>query len=161
MDVPGDLLTDALTVAVGGQPVGVVGMLAPAALDLLDGRAPVAYAELNLSALLGLAGTRPARLRALQPPARPPSATSPSCSRAPKPWATCSRRSSAAGAPLVRDVRVFDLYEGAGVPEGHRSVAFKLTLATDTGTLRDAEVEAAITAVRKAVETQHSAALRG
>ena len=33
--------------------------------------------------------------------------------------------------PLLVDLRVFDLYEGKGIPEGHRSVAFRLRYQSD------------------------------
>jgi phenylalanyl-tRNA synthetase beta chain len=58
-------------------------------------------------------------------------------------------------------VRVFDLYEGEHVAEGQRSVAFSLHLAADADTLHDAEIETAVAAVRKAVETRHGGMLRG
>ncbi len=35
----------------------------------------------------------------------------------------------------VRDVQVFDVYEGPGIPEGHRSLAFRLDLLDPEGTL--------------------------
>ncbi|MEO6526331.1 MAG: phenylalanine--tRNA ligase subunit beta [Gemmatimonadaceae bacterium] len=47
---------------------------------------------------------------------------------------------SAAGELLERLV-VFDLYEGAGIEPGHRSVAWRLTLRHPERTLRDKEIE--------------------
>ncbi|MCC6319346.1 MAG: phenylalanine--tRNA ligase subunit beta [Gemmatimonadaceae bacterium] len=46
----------------------------------------------------------------------------------------------ASGALLER-LAVFDEYRGAGLPEGHRSVAWRLTFRDATRTLRDKEVE--------------------
>jgi phenylalanyl-tRNA synthetase beta chain len=42
---------------------------------------------------------------------------------------------------LLERVALFDLYEGAGVQDGHRSVAWRLTLRHPERTLRDREIE--------------------
>ncbi|MBK8249414.1 MAG: phenylalanine--tRNA ligase subunit beta [Gemmatimonadetes bacterium] len=46
----------------------------------------------------------------------------------------------AAGA-LLESLRLFDEYRGTGLPEGHRSVAWRLTFRDPSRTLRDKEVE--------------------
>ena len=43
---------------------------------------------------------------------------------------------------LIVNVGVFDLYAGAGVPEGKKSVALNVTLQPREKTLTDAEIEA-------------------
>jgi phenylalanyl-tRNA synthetase beta chain len=45
------------------------------------------------------------------------------------------------GGELVRDVRLFDSYEGPNLPEGKKSLAFKITLQSDERTLTDAEMK--------------------
>ena len=45
------------------------------------------------------------------------------------------------GGSLLERVTVFDLYQGDGVAEGHRSVAFRLRLQASDRTLRDQEVD--------------------
>ena len=52
-----------------------------------------------------------------------------------------------AGRPLLVDVQTFDLYEGKGIPEGYRSLAFRLRFQSDRRTLTDDEVERSVTAV--------------
>jgi phenylalanyl-tRNA synthetase beta chain len=52
-----------------------------------------------------------------------------------------------AGGALLEGVMIFDLYEGEGVPEGHRSVAFRLRFQSAERTLTDGEVEEAMDAV--------------
>ena len=47
----------------------------------------------------------------------------------------------AAAGDLLERLVVFDLYEGAGVDAGHRSVAWRLTLRHPERTLRDKEIE--------------------
>jgi phenylalanyl-tRNA synthetase beta chain len=48
---------------------------------------------------------------------------------------------------LLTDLRIFDLYEGEGVPGGHRSVAFRLRFQSGERTLMDEEVERAVSGV--------------
>ncbi|KQW86665.1 phenylalanine--tRNA ligase subunit beta [Brevundimonas sp. Root1279] len=43
---------------------------------------------------------------------------------------------------LIADVRVFDVYRGAGVPEGHKSVALEVVVQPREATLTEAEIEA-------------------
>ena len=42
---------------------------------------------------------------------------------------------------LLRDVTIFDVYEGKGVPEGKRSIALSITLQAPDRTLTDVEIE--------------------
>jgi phenylalanyl-tRNA synthetase beta chain len=49
----------------------------------------------------------------------------------------------AAGRPLLRDVRLFDLYRGESIPLGHKSLAYALTYQADDRTLTDNEVKKA------------------
>jgi phenylalanyl-tRNA synthetase beta chain len=65
-----------------------------------------------------------------------------------------------AGAPLVREVRVFDRYSGEQVGEGHVSLALRLSLADPGRTLTDEEIEAAVGRVRDALASR-GAHLRG
>ena len=43
---------------------------------------------------------------------------------------------------LIADARVFDVYQGAGVPEGMKSVAIEVVVQPREKTLTDAEIEA-------------------
>jgi phenylalanyl-tRNA synthetase beta chain len=57
-----------------------------------------------------------------------------------------------AAGPLLESVGPFDLYEGKGIPEGTRSVAFRLRFRAPDRTLTDAEVDASVAAVLAALE---------
>lgn len=48
-----------------------------------------------------------------------------------------------AGGDLVKDVKLFDLYEGEQIPEGKRSLAYSITFRSEERTLTDAEVNRA------------------
>jgi phenylalanyl-tRNA synthetase beta chain len=60
---------------------------------------------------------------------------------------------SSAGA-LLEDVFPFDLYEGKGIPEGTRSVAFRLRFRSPERTLTDREVDSAVDRVLAALEAK-------
>ena len=66
---------------------------------------------------------------------------------------------SAAG-KLLRDVKLFDMYRGVGVPVGKKSMAFSLELRADDRTLTDADSEAVTAKVLAALEEQLGATLR-
>lgn len=61
---------------------------------------------------------------------------------------------------LLKDVRVFDLYEGEHVGQGNKSLAFGLRLGADR-TLRDKDVDKVMNQVLKALEREFDAKLRG
>ncbi|MEY2700328.1 MAG: phenylalanine--tRNA ligase subunit beta [Pseudomonadota bacterium] len=63
-------------------------------------------------------------------------------------------------AELVRDVRVFDVYQGKGVPEGQKSIALGLTLQLDAETLTDECVDQCIQEVLRLLEHDFQARLR-
>jgi phenylalanyl-tRNA synthetase beta chain len=64
------------------------------------------------------------------------------------------------GGPYLREVRTFDIYTGAPIPEGSKSVALALQFRHDDRTLTDEEVEGAMQAVRTVAESQLGASLR-
>jgi len=61
---------------------------------------------------------------------------------------------------LVTGVDVFDVYEGAGVPEGSKSVAIAVTLQPVEKTLTDAEIEAVSARIVAEVSRKTGATLR-
>jgi phenylalanyl-tRNA synthetase beta chain len=61
---------------------------------------------------------------------------------------------------LISGVRVFDVYEGAGVPEGSKSVALDVTLQPRERTLTDAEIDALSARIVAAVEKATGGRLR-
>jgi phenylalanyl-tRNA synthetase beta chain len=58
------------------------------------------------------------------------------------------------GGELLEEVAVFDLYAGKGVPEGTRSVAWRLRFRHPERTLTDAEVESVVTNQLRALEEE-------
>ena len=67
---------------------------------------------------------------------------------------------TAAAGKLLRNVRLFDIYRGVGVPEGKKSLAFSLELRADDRTLTDADSEGVVNRVLAALAEKLGAALR-
>ena len=66
----------------------------------------------------------------------------------------------AAGGETLRDCKVFDVYTGAPIPPGFKSVAFSLTMRADDQTLTDEHADAIMKDVLKALKSEHNALLR-
>jgi phenylalanyl-tRNA synthetase beta chain len=60
-----------------------------------------------------------------------------------------------AAGPLLESVAPFDLYEGKGLPEGTRSLAWRLGYRAPDRTLTDREVDSSIDRVLKTLEERH------
>ena len=65
-----------------------------------------------------------------------------------------------AGGDLLKNVRLFDVYQGGSIPEGHKSLAYSLTYQTDDRTLTDDEVARVHARIVRTVERQLGAKLR-
>ena len=67
---------------------------------------------------------------------------------------------TAAAGKLLREIRLFDIYRGPGVPAGKKSMAFSLVLRADDRTLTDTDSEAVVAKVLSALEEKLNAVLR-
>ncbi|MBN1286627.1 MAG: phenylalanine--tRNA ligase subunit beta [Anaerolineae bacterium] len=65
-----------------------------------------------------------------------------------------------AGAPLLREARLFDVYQGEQIEPGKKSLAYALTFRSDTQTLTDKAVAKMQQKVIKALEKKFDAKLR-
>ena len=66
---------------------------------------------------------------------------------------------SAAG-KLLKNIRLFDIYRGTGVPEGKKSMAFSLELRAEDRTLTDSDSEGVVNKVLAALKEKLDAVLR-
>jgi phenylalanyl-tRNA synthetase beta chain len=78
-----------------------------------------------------------------------------------KPAADLVRAARGADKALIADARVFDVYEGKGVPEGKRSIALEVMVQPREKTLTEPEIEALSARVVAAVEKATGGMLRG
>ena len=66
----------------------------------------------------------------------------------------------AAGGKLLKGVQVFDLYQGKGIPEGKKSIAFNVELESKDSTLTDQEIVDVMTKIKDALANKNKAELR-
>lgn len=67
---------------------------------------------------------------------------------------------TAAAGKLLRDVKLFDIYRGVGVPDGKKSMAFSLELRADDRTLTDSDSEGVVTKILNSLSQKLNATLR-
>lgn len=65
-----------------------------------------------------------------------------------------------AGGSLLSKIEVFDVYEGTGIPEGKKSLAYSLTFEKSDRTLTDEEINSAMEKIIDFVEKKNGASLR-
>ncbi|MDR2502160.1 MAG: phenylalanine--tRNA ligase subunit beta, partial [Oscillospiraceae bacterium] len=66
----------------------------------------------------------------------------------------------ASGGAILKNAWLFDIYEGAPIPEGCKSAAFSLEFRSDERTLTDAEADEAMAAITAALERDCAAVIR-
>ena len=69
----------------------------------------------------------------------------------------CIRRGAKS---LLKDVALFDIYTGTGIPEGKKSVAFNLTLRADDRSLTAEEADADVKSILELLAAELNAVLR-
>ncbi len=76
------------------------------------------------------------------------------------PWSAVAASVRAAAGRLLRDLVLFDRYQGKGVETGFKSLAIGLILQEESRTLTDADVEAVVVAVMATLQRDHGAMIR-
>jgi phenylalanyl-tRNA synthetase beta chain len=149
----------AATILVQGAAVGLVGELHPDVQKAFDLPAPVFVAEVSLDAIAAL----PSRVIQYRPLARHPGVqrdlavvVSTEVSAA-----QVSRAIEAVRPPWLKRVALFDVYEGAQVGAGRKSLAYGLLYQADDRTLTDAEVNRAHAEVIERIRAELGAEVRG
>ncbi len=123
-------------VIVNGQQVGLLGQVHPRVAAAFDIQAAVAMFELDLDALLPHI---PAAVH-YRPVLPFPSLEQDIAIIVPQDVPVGRARSIIESFPLVRSAAVFDVYTGAPVPAGKKSLAFSVSFQAPDHTLTDAEV---------------------
>jgi phenylalanyl-tRNA synthetase beta chain len=144
---------------IGGRPVGWFGEVTAAAREALDLAQPVFAAELSLTALLALPPAPPVyrplpRFPAVQ---RDLAVVVPAGVTA----AEIEAAIRALDLPLLVRVALFDVYTGAQVGAGQKSLAFGLTWQAPDRTLTDREVNELHARVVAELRTRVQADVRG
>ena len=77
------------------------------------------------------------------------------------PWAALAATVRRAAGPVLKQLLLFDRYQGKGVEAGFKSLAMGLILQEDSRTLTDREVETLVADVVAALRGEHGAEIRG
>jgi len=124
-------------IMVGPDKLGVIGEVHPAVLKNFDISEPAILFELDVYMLLTLA-SRPLVYKALS---KYPAITRDIAILVDAAAAYQKIVDIVKAFSLVADIHLFDLYEGKQVPEGKKSMAFRLTYQSAAQTLKDEEVD--------------------
>ena len=142
------------------EPVGVMGQVHPRVARRFDAENVEVYAaEMDLAGLVSLARDEIAVRSIPRFPAVERDLALVVRDEVSHEAITIAIRSSAG--PLLEELALFDVYRGAPVPEGHRSLAFSLTFRSPERTLAEEEVVSAMNAVEREVNARFGATIRG
>ncbi len=146
------------TVYAGDTLVGVLGQIHPLTARNYDADTALYCAELSLDALMAAKGADPTYM----PLPKFPAVTrdiAVVCDKAVTVGALedCIRRGAKG---LLKDVALFDIYEGTGIPQGQKSVAFNLTLRDDERSITSEEADEDIQSILRLLKEELGAVLR-
>ncbi|HEX9140479.1 MAG TPA: phenylalanine--tRNA ligase subunit beta, partial [Steroidobacteraceae bacterium] len=139
-----------------GRPIGLIGELHPGLLAELDlTYAPVLF-ELDFAAISTVPAAKAGALSPYPQIRRDLSFTV----DAAQPFERIAERVSVAASTGLKELRVFDIYQGKGVESGRRSVALGLILQDLTRTLTDEDADRIVAAVINELRTSLGARIR-
>ena len=145
-------------VYVNGQEVGTLGQIHPLVAANYGVDAELYYADLKFDALFASRGADPE----YQPLPKFPAVTRDIAVLVAKAVTVGAMESSiqAAAKGLLKDVTLFDIYEGAKLPTGKKSVAFNLVLRADDRSLTAQEADDEVNLVLERLKKDFDAMLR-
>ena len=145
-------------VYVNGQEVGTLGQIHPLVAAKYGVDAELYYADLKFDALFASRGADPE----YQPLPKFPAVTRDIAVLVDKAVTVGAMESSiqAAAKGLLKDVTLFDIYEGAKLPTGKKSVAFNLVLRADDRSLTAQEADDEVNLVLERLKKDFGAMLR-
>jgi len=157
-EIPGMHPTRCAEVFIAGTRRGAVGEVDPDVLAAFDIDGRVAWLELDLERTLD----GPSGRRTYRRVSKFPSSDVDLAFVVPDsvPAFNIVKTLNKTGGELLVSLDLFDVYRGAGVPPGSRSLAYRLRFQADDRTLTDTEVGEARQACIDAVEKAHGASLR-
>lgn len=142
-----------------GKQLGSMGLVSKAMLKKTDIKQDVLYAELDWNALVRLAVKKKVTFTTLPKtqPVKRDLALLIDKTVTMEQIEAVVRESER---KLLRDVTLFDVYEGKNLPEGKKSYAIAITLQDDEKTLQDKQIEAVMAKVVANLEKRLGATLR-
>ncbi len=154
------LLAATLEVKVGKKTVALLGEVAAPVAKAFEVGQPAYYAEIHDAALMALLRGRRTTYQEVTkfPAVRRDLSLLLDRSVA---YAELERIAYQAERKLLREVGLFDVYEGDKLPEGKKSYALNFILQDSEKTLTDEQVDKAMGRIRQALEKEVGAELRG
>ncbi len=149
-----------LLIATGsGREIGSIGILRHALTHRFDIEADVFYAEFNWDTLVSLAATVKIEYTPLPRtmPVRRDLALLLDKNITFDDILKVIRKS---GSKLLRDVRLFDVYEGKNIPQDKKSYALSITIQDNERTLNDKQIDAVMSKITSNLQHQLGAQLR-
>jgi phenylalanyl-tRNA synthetase beta chain len=147
-------------VTLESRPLGFIGEIHPDVADDLELIGRVVYAELDVAALYALAEELgPTQARGLP---KFPSVTRDIAMLVREEFSAgeIAEALAAASQGLAESVALFDLYRGGQIPEGHRSLAFRVTYRDPEATLTDKRVDKVHASLAKVAGDRFEATIR-
>jgi phenylalanyl-tRNA synthetase beta chain len=145
-------------VQAAGQVVGYLGKVAPSVVKAFETEGAIFLAELDLDALLASSAKAP-QFEAI--PAFPPSARDLAVVvDAALPAGELKAVAARSGGNLLRSVEIFDIFTGAQVGAGKKSVALNLVFQSSERTLTDKDTQKAFDKILRQLQQQFGAVLR-
>lgn len=142
-----------------GKPLGAMGVLSKSVLKAFDIKQDVMFAELDWAALVQLA----AKHKVTYTPLPKTMAVKRDLALLIDKAVTLQQIETTvreSERKLLRDVALFDVYEGDKLPEGKKSYAIAITLQDDERTLNDKQIEAVMKKIITNLENKLGASLR-
>jgi len=154
-----DLLTYGISYIAQGKVLAQVGSVAPAALKLYDLKQEVFYAEVDWALLLRLAADQNLQVQELSrfPSVRRDLALVIGQDVQYRQLATLARETAG---DLLRDINLFDVYEGEKLGAGKRSYAVSFVFEDKEKTMTESEIEAVMQKLMTKFETTLAATVR-
>ncbi len=156
-NAPTSLTELTIGIEINNTYVGFIGRCVPKVLKKFKIEKEVFYAEIDLGVVTGLE-----RVKRYTPVSKFPTVVRdlafvvPSTVRA----GDMVKKIQSVDPVLITGVRVFDLFEGASIGEGKKSIAFSVSINSAEKTLKDSEIDTLIMNVSHTVNKTFDAALR-
>lgn len=156
----GDLFGVALTYATrSGKELCTLGIVSKAILKKFDIKQPVCYADFHWDTMVKLVAKRSVTFTAL-PKTQPVNRDLALLLDKSVTMAQVEAAVRESERKLLKDIRLFDVYEGEHLPEGKKSYAIAITLQDDEKTMQDKQIEAVMTKIINNLKKKLSAELR-
>ena len=159
MDDDRRMFSDHLTYNLGDERVVSMGQLSPAVLKKFDLKKPVYYAEFNLPAVRNVAAEQAVKYHVIT--------TYPAVKRdlalvvdKDVTYDTLEKIGMKYGSKLVKQISLFDVYEGDKIEAGKKSYAMNFVLQNPEKTLTDEEINKTMNKLIAAYEREAGAKLR-